>query len=278
MAIWPEPNIEFQSVSKPPESYQDAWYFILCKGAILLNFADDGAFKPLTLAESEIVESLKGKQHFMGMHGEIACFAVEAEDSGEHTFGNLRAIFGKADNILLALAGKAQQICEWYRTHQYCGRCGKKTIEHHNDRAMVCEDCKIFSYPRLSPSIIVLVHRDREVLLARNHGFPEGMYSTLAGFVEPGESIEETLVREVREEVGVTVGNLEYLGSQPWPFPNSLMLGFHAKYESGDIKLQEEEIADAQWFPIDDLPTIPGNIAISRWLINDYLAKNGIPV
>lgn len=143
---------------------------------------------------------------------------------------------------------------------------------------MLCRECGIASYPRLSPSIIVLVHRGEEVLLARNHRFPDGVYSTLAGFVEPGESIEQTLVREVGEEVGVKVKNLEYLGSQPWPFPDSLMLGFHAEYDSGDIVLQEEEIADAQWFRCDNLPAIPGKKAISRWLIDDYLHKLGIAV
>jgi NAD+ diphosphatase len=102
------------------------------------------------------------------------------------------------------------------------------------------------------------------------------MYSTLAGFVEPGESIEETVAREVREEVGVEVSDLEYIGSQPWPFPNSLMLGFFARYKSGDIVLQEDEIADAQWFDCDALPTIPGPVAISRWLIDRYLHRRGI--
>jgi NAD+ diphosphatase len=116
------------------------------------------------------------------------------------------------------------------------------------------------------------------VLLARGQRFPEGMYSTLAGFVEPGESIEETLIREVKEEVGVSVKNLEYHGSQPWPFPNSLMLGFHAEYDSGEIVLQEEEIADAQWFDCAQLPAIPGKVAISRWLIDAYLTRLGLPV
>ena len=136
---------------------------------------------------------------------------------------------------------------------------------------MICDECGIHAYPRLSPSIIVLIHKGQQVLLARNHRFPEGMYSTLAGFVEPGESIEETLVREVKEEVGVNVHKLQYLGSQSWPFPNSLMLGFHAEYESGDIELQEEEIADAQWFDCSALPNLPGGVAISRWLIDAYL-------
>lgn len=138
---------------------------------------------------------------------------------------------------------------------------------------MICDDCGIHAYPRLSPSIIVLIHKGSQVLLARNQRFPKGMYSTLAGFVEPGESIEETLVREVKEEVGVNVHRLRYQGSQSWPFPNSLMLGFHAEYESGDIVLQEDEIADARWFDCDALPDIPGNVAISRWLIDAWLER-----
>jgi NAD+ diphosphatase len=124
----------------------------------------------------------------------------------------------------------------------------------------------------------VLVHKGDEVLLGRNHMFPEGLFSTLAGFVEPGESIEETVIREVKEEVGVNVSNLSYRGSQPWPFPNSLMLGFHVEYQSGDIVLQQDEIAEADWFPCTDLPLIPGKFAISRWLIDEYLSQRGIPI
>jgi NAD+ diphosphatase len=275
MLIWPESNTEFVSGVIAPESIEKAWYFAFSHGEILQRVDQDGNFQPLGQGDQALIERLHSKKHFMGTHRDIACFAVEVDRTDEFEFSGLRSLFGKTDNMMLALAGRAQQICEWFRTHQYCGKCGQATIEHDNDRAMVCESCRIHSYPRLSPSIIVLVHRGREVLLARNHRFPDGMYSTLAGFVEPGESIEETLIREVKEEVGVLVKNLEYLGSQPWPFPNSLMLGFHAEYDSGDILLQEEEIADAKWFSIDDLPAIPGKIAISRWLIDDFLSKQG---
>ena len=278
MLIWPESNTEFVSGVIAPESIEEAWYFAFSNGEILQRDDGDGNFQPLGLDDQALIERLHSKKHFMGTHRDIACFAVEVVRTDEFEFAGLRSLFGKTDNMMLALAGRAQQICEWFRTHQYCGKCGQAAIEHDNDRAMICESCGIFSYPRLSPSIIVLIHRGREVLLARSHRFPEGMYSTLAGFVEPGESIEDTLIREVKEEVGVLVKNLEYLGSQPWPFPNSLMLGFHAEYDSGDIVLQEEEIADAKWFSIDDLPAIPGKIAISRWLIDDFLSKQGVTI
>ena len=274
---WPETNRDFVSGVQVPDEISEAWFFPFAENEMLLRFDDTGNYQPFDLNDEPMIERLHSKKHFMGMHRDTACFAVEIDRSEvsdtEGEFAGLRALFGKTDNNTLALAGRAQQVCEWFRTHQFCGKCGAKTVENVNDRAMACHECKIFSYPRLSPSIIVLVHRGNEVLLARSHRFPEGMYSTLAGFVEPGESIEETLVREVKEEVGVKVHKLEYLGSQPWPFPNSLMLGFHAEYESGDIVLQEDEIADAKWFDINELPDIPGKIAISRWLIDDYLSK-----
>jgi len=276
MFAWPEANKDFVSGVLAPEQCSQAWFFAFADNEILLRFDANGDFKPMDLTDETLIEQLSHKKHFMGMYGDTACFAVEVQRDKEHQFGGLRSIFGKTDNLMLAMAGRAQQICEWYRSHQFCGKCGARAVEHSNDRAMHCQQCGIYSYPRLSPSIIVLVHRGDKVLLARNHRFPEGMYSTLAGFVEPGESIEETVLREVKEEVGVKVHNLRYLGSQPWPFPNSLMLGFHAEYESGDIQLQDDEIADARWFPIDNLPTIPGKVAISRWLIDDYLHRHGV--
>ena len=143
--------------------------------------------------------------------------------------------------------------------------------DHAQDRAKHCASCGLINYPRLSPSIIVLVTRGDEMLLARNAAWPNGMYSTLAGFVEPGESIEQTVHREVFEEVGLRLGKLKYFGSQSWPFPNSLMLGFHAEYESGDIVCQEGEIADAQWFKPESLPQIPPKTAISGWLIEEFV-------
>jgi NAD+ diphosphatase len=128
-------------------------------------------------------------------------------------------------------------------------------------------------YPKLSPSIIVLITKGEEVLLAKNANTRANFYSTLAGFVEPGESIEETVHREVMEEVGIKVKNLKYYNSQSWPFPNSLMLGFHAEYESGEIVIQEEEIADAQWFHYKNMPNKPAMISISGWLVDDYIKR-----
>ena len=271
MFVWPEPIVDFVSGVNPPDRPGPAWYFVFVGNNLLMRFDEAGQWVPLTEADRDYVEKVAVKQHYMGRLGDHDCVAVEAAElPGEETSG-LRALFGHSDNLMFSLASRAVQVVDWYKGHQFCGRCGGRNREHTSDRAMICEDCGIHAYPRLSPSIIVLVHRGREALLARNHRFPDGMYSTLAGFVEPGESVEETLVREVKEEVGVNVHKLNYLGSQSWPFPNSLMLGFHAEYESGDIVLQEDEIADAGWFDCDELPNIPGGVAISRWLIDAWL-------
>jgi NAD+ diphosphatase len=268
---WPEANANFRSLIVP-ESDAEGLYFVCRADEILQQFDDGGQWRPATTEEFAALEH--DESHFMGYFGDDPCFAASISSS-DATYANLRANLGKINPAYFDLAGRAIQVCDWSRTHKFCGNCGAETMQAGHDRSMVCSPCKLSFYPRLSPSIIVLVHRDDEVLLGRNHMFPKGLFSTLAGFVEPGESIEETVRREVKEEVGVNVGKLSYRGSQPWPFPNSLMLGFHAQYDDGDIVLQEDEIAEADWFRCDDLPMIPGKFAISRWLIDEYLSMRG---
>jgi NAD+ diphosphatase len=157
---------------------------------------------------------------------------------------------------------------------QYCGRCGSRTQTKEKERAKVCPQCGLHNFPRRSPAIIVAVERGEEILLARSAHFPRGMFSVLAGFVEPGETIEECVVREVKEEVGITVGNIRYFGSQPWPFPNSLMLGFTAEYVGGELVLDPTEIAEAGWFRADALPSIPGRISIAGRMIQWFVEKS----
>lgn len=268
---WPEPDFDFLAGGTPTGG--TGLYFVCHGNEVLQIFDDGGRWRPAT--EEEVSHLSDVRSHFMGHLGNQPCFAVEAPEKSGHEFANLRMNLGRINNTLFNLAGRALQLCDWYRSHRFCGKCGQSTTESESDRSMVCKPCGMSFYPRLSPSIIVLVHRDDEVLLARNRMFPEGLFSTLAGFVEPGESIEETVSREVEEEVGVKVGNMRYRGSQPWPFPNSLMLGFHAEYDSGDIVCQQDEIAEANWFACNELPNIPGKFAISRWLIDAYLAERG---
>lgn len=196
----------------------------------------------------------------------------------DHQWQGLRAFMLEGDYTLYQVLGYAAQIGTWAREHRFCGSCGQPTTQVRWERAMYCAACELRSYPRISPSMIVLVTRGDEVLLARSPRFVTGVYSTLAGFAEPGESAEDCLVREVREEVAVEVRNLRYVGSQCWPFPHSMMLGFHAEYASGEIVMQPEEIEDARWFDIHDLPPLPATRSIARHLIDLYVAQRlGLP-
>ena len=272
---------KFISETTPPTGPElaDALYFV-CLGDDLLSIREQGVPRPVTADEFRWVDLDVTYKHYLGRWQGQACFALAASGAVPDGFAvtGLRAWLGRVEPDFFSLAGRAKQIVEWDRDHRHCGRCGCVNAEHPTDRAKLCPACGLTTYPRLSPSIIVLVRNGEEMLLARNAAWPTSMYSTLAGFVEPGESIEQTVHREVAEEVGVTVENLRYLGSQSWPFPNSLMLGFHANYAGGDIVYHDGEIADARWFHYRQLPNIPGGTAISRWLIDafvDEMASEG---
>ena len=191
------------------------------------------------------------------------------------TFLGLRKLWGRLDEETWKLAGRAVQLVEWDRNHRFCGRCGTPTVAKAEERSRTCPNCGQQHFPRISPAVITLVEDDDgRVLLARSPHFAPGVYSTLAGFVEPGESLEETVAREVREEVGVEVRDVRYFGSQPWPFPHSLMIGFTARYAGGELRLDPTEIEDARWFTPDDLPLIPPKLSIARALIDDYLSRS----
>lgn len=277
MFEWPEPRTALVSSVEPPEDISRALYFV-CKGQQI--FQPDGEqWEPLQYPAIVELGFKDDPKLYLGLIDTRPCFAIDVTDRQTGLqFDGLRSLLGRAAQQMFAVAGRATQIVDWSRTHAYCGRCGGKTDDHEVDRAKECAACELVFYPRLSPSMIVLVRRGEEVLLARNQRFPEGMFSTLAGFVEPGESVEQTVRREVMEEVGLTVENIRYLGSQSWPFPNSLMLGFHCDHLSGEIAVQEDELAEARWFHFSELPNIPGKDAISRWLIDSYLVEMGAKV
>jgi NAD+ diphosphatase len=201
----------------------------------------------------------------------LPCYAAELDalptlPAGEAT--PLRAIFGQAGEAAFALAGRAVQLLDWQKNHRFCGQCGTPTTRQCGELAMICPACGLLVYPRLSPAVMVLVRHGDQLLLARSPRFKPGVYSALAGFVEAGESVEECARREVREEVGIEIANLRYFASQPWPFPNSLMLAFFADYAGGTIRPDPEEIEAADWFTLDRLPTLPEPISISRRLID----------
>ena len=187
-----------------------------------------------------------------------------------------RQLLNHLDATQSQLLSRALQLGHWLSNHQYCGRCGQQTQLADHELTLRCPTCQLSQYPRISPCIIVAVMGSEGLLLAHNANHPPGRYSTLAGFVDAGESIEAAVHREVYEEVGVTVGELEYMGSQSWAFPHSLMLGFLAQYKSGQIQVDGEEITSAQWFTQATLPDLPPSYSIARQLIETALARLNI--
>jgi NAD+ diphosphatase len=210
---------------------------------------------------------------YLGSLGGLACWATEAPtDAGApppgHGWEGLRTLFSVLEDAHFALAGRAIQLIDWDRNHRWCGRCGAPTEAKAEERARVCPACKLTAYPRIAPAVMALVKREGEILLGRSPHFPPGMYSALAGFTEPGETLEQCLAREVEEEVGVQVSRIRYFASQPWPFPNSLMIAFVCDWQSGEIRPQAGEIEDAKWFNVLQLPKLPSRISIARRLID----------
>ena len=259
------------------EQHENSWH-IPVSGNQILTTREYPTLRPLTLEEWRWSEISSNKTHFLGtVQNHTPIFAEEIEvdvvEPEGYKLNPLWNFLTGAELPIFYLMGRAKQIVEWSKQHEYCGACGSKTLESTTDRSRKCPHCNIPFYPRISPSIIVLVTRGEELLLAKNANAQGNFYSTLAGFVEPGESIEETVHREVFEEVGIKIKNLRYFSSQSWPFPNSLMLGFHAEYSDGEIRIQEEEIADARWFHYKEMPNKPAMMSISGWLIDEYLKK-----
>jgi len=270
--------IRFQPAINPPEELSGEHYWLALQDTRVL-LVDGGGTLPLPLFRSFGLTGLEtGDRHYLGRLDGRHVFAVAVQDRQSAPegmyFEDLRRLLMAPDPLLFSVAGRARQVITWAADHRFCSRCGSAAVLHPRDRATVCTACGYTQYPRVSPCVIVLVTRGREVLLARSANFPRGMFSTLAGFIEAGESVEEALVREVQEEVGVTLTSPRFLASQSWPFPNSLMLGFHAEWQSGDIVADGEEIVEASWFAVDDLPMIPPKGSISRLLIDHYVAQH----
>jgi NAD+ diphosphatase len=192
--------------------------------------------------------------------------ALPAGISGE--LSPLRPLYGLAGAEGFALAGRASELLDWQKNHRFCGCCGTPTAKKSGEFAMVCPNCGLPAYPRISPAVMVLVERGNDLLLARSPHFKPGVFSALAGFVEAGETAEQCAAREVREEVRIEIANLRYFRSQPWPFPHSLMIAFFADYAGGDITPDPVEIEAAGWFPRDALPPLPDNASIAHHLID----------
>ena len=250
--------------------------FIFCGDELLVGQDD------LALPSAEAVRNmgLEPTQFFpVGLLGAQYCQTTSMPTRTGGTglaFRKLRSLFGAMDDATLSVAGRAFQIANWARTHRFCGACGTPTVHVDGERCVKCPACGSIAYPRISPAMMVLIRRGDDILLARNSTSPTGFFSALAGFLEAGESVEEAIHREVAEEVGLKVRDIRYFGSQPWPFPHSLMIAYTAEFESGDIVVDANEIAEARWYgPDDALPPIPGpGISIAGELIRAHLPRN----
>lgn len=269
------------SAVQPEIQNQPAWWFAF-EGHKLLVFDHD---QPLTIPCTTSLTELDlspVRTQYLGRLNDVDCYSAEIERGTSPpegmSFLSLRRLFGQMDESNLQVAGRAIQIMSWDRDHQFCGRCATPTIME-SDRARVCPNCSLRSYPRISPAVIMRIDQGDKILLAHSNRHPSGMYSVLAGFAEPGETLEETVAREIFEEVGLEVTNVRYFGSQPWPFPNSLMIGFTCDYAGGEIALHDDEIAEADWYTAAEITsgeffTPPSTISIAGQLIADFIDQH----
>jgi len=250
------------------------WFLVHPKGVLVKN---DGAAVRLPGDEDAAALGVdEAHAHVVGDRALAAAVPEGAALPSSLAVSGLRELYATLGDERFLDAGRATQLVEWATTSRYCGRCATPTERVEGERCMRCPACGFMAYPRIAPAIIVLVRRGEEALLARGARFPLPFYSTLAGFAEVGETLEETVAREVREEVGVEVKDARYFGSQPWPFPHSLMIGFVAQWAGGEIKVDGKEILEARWFRRDALPPMPPRISIARRLIDGWLNEASV--
>lgn len=240
----------------------DAYYFIFNQN------------RQLYLKNSELITDISdfdiNFSFFIGKYKNKDCFVVNSNfDNGY----DLREVY-EFDKDIYLMGAKAVLVNDWYMSHQFCGRCSAKTQLDEKDMMLKCPKCGQVHYPRIAPAIIVAIRNGDELLMAKHSYHDNIRYALIAGFVEPGESIEEAVHREVSEEVGIKIKNLKYMKSQSWPFPNSLMLGFEAEYDSGNIKVDGDEILKAKWFKKDEIIRYSSDISISDWLIQKFIDEH----
>ncbi|NLQ18064.1 NAD(+) diphosphatase [Marinomonas sp. M1K-6] len=251
-----------------PRPHQAALYILLYRNQVLIE-ADNQFLIPFTHFQPNANMSAVYCGQWHGQ--DIFVCRFEAIPKG-FTETGLRELLFLQDQDHYLLLSRAHQLATWDRDHQFCGRCGTPMEgKHAKEHAKMCSSCNLRHYPRISPCIIVSIRKGEQILLARGPQAPKGRYSNLAGFVEAGETLEQAVAREVREEVGIEITNIRYVSSQPWSFPHQLMTGFFADYLSGDITPAPGEIEEAAWWPIDALPSIPNAATISGQIILQHV-------
>ena len=251
------------------------YWFVFCKTDVMLEKNGDGTYTiplseecPITLKEWQTPHRITP----MDDGTEVRTVSIDAPITNQERYEmcGLRPSFYKLSKELYLKAGKCQEILYWDKNTQFCGVCGAP-MKLHTDISKRCTNCGKEVWPQLATAIIVVIHRGDDVLLVHARNFKGDFYGLVAGFVETGETLEEAVRREVMEETGLTITNLRYFGSQPWPYPCGLMVGFNADYVSGEVHLQRSELSKGAWFNKNNLPTIPEKLSIARKLLDNWL-------
>ena len=266
------PSVTFQPefASRHPPGAPGPWF--LYRGSDLLVRVTDGLAEVPVAADPAALGLAAPVVHHVGEADGAPCRAAEitADAPDGWTFAGLRALFPVLPEPLLRVAGRALMVVDWDRSHRFCGRCGTPTRAKEGERARECPACGELAYPRISPAIIVAVTRGDRLLLVRHHRFAQ-RFTVVAGYVEPGETLEECVHREVLEETGLEIDEPRYFANQPWPFPHSLMVAFTAEHRSGEIRVEPSELIEGGWFSADALPVIPDKVTIARRLIDAFV-------
>ncbi|MDF2942585.1 MAG: pyrophosphatase [Herbinix sp.] len=253
---------------------ESAWVLVLLEKKILMKKVGDKFYIPEANDIDNLIINDKTME-YIGKYDGHDCYCKRLNEIAElpdylELIDLMKITNLSDDSGLFMLAGTANHILHWYSVNQYCGCCGHKTLDKKDERARICPNCGNIVYPRISPATITAVFRDDQILLAHNRNFKKDLYSLIAGFVEPGETLEQCVTREIGEEVGIKVKNIRYFSSQPWPFPDSLMMAFTAEYESGELIVDNCEIMEAAWYKADSLPEIPSSDSIAGKIIRWY--------
>lgn len=270
------------SIIAPEEHFEHDLFFVFQKDLLLTRVGGTLQLIP-TFQQIQALKQSFSRKLYLGTLDGIHCYAAELEACLQppepYKFDGIRSLFSIMPEAVIKIAGKAFQILHWDSSHQFCGRCGTRTLTGADERVRICPSCGLQAYPRITPVIIVAVVRDGKLLLANNKSMRKDLYSLIAGFMEPGESFEEGVQREVREEVNIEIEDIHYFGSQTWPFPSSLMAGFTAHHRSGEIIPDGVEIGHADWYSPHSMPSIPPPGSISRmlidWFVADHAQKGG---
>lgn len=265
------------AVTAPDKDYKCGYWFVFCSNKVLIVNNESETKIPQYNELSELSQVLTSPLYLGKFYG-LPAYCIGLDDSTQApsgmSFVDLRSTFGVLDEASFLLASKAVQVVAWEQTHRFCGKCGSLTQDLSDERAKVCPKCGFISYPRICPAVITAVFKENKILLAHARSFKGDIHSLIAGFVEAGETLEEAVEREIMEEIGIKVKNIKYWGSQPWPYPNSLMLGFTAEYEGGEINVDGVEISHAHWYDVENLPELPPKVSIARKIIDWYTMEH----